>query len=52
MDVKTGYQQLLQAQKLNQDVLVKLHKHRKETIDIQLTKMQKFKQFMDIETFD
>ena len=51
-DVKTGYAQLLEAQKLNQDILIKVHKHRKETIKLQLTKMHKFKQFMDIETFD
>ena len=31
---------------------MKIHKHRKESIKLQLTKINKFKQFMDIETFD
>ena len=38
-EAKAGYSQLLEAQKLNQEVLIKLHKHRKETIRIQLTRI-------------
>ena len=34
VEAKAGYQQLLKAQRLNQDVLVRLHSHKKETIKI------------------
>ena len=52
VECKTGYQQLLQAQRIDQDVLVSQHGHTKETIRIMLNKMAKFKQFMDVENFD
>ena len=31
---------------------MRIHKHTKETIKIQIAKMYKFKQFMDMESFD
>ena len=34
MEAKTGYQQVLLAEKLNQDVLINIHNHEKETIHI------------------
>ena len=52
VEAKAGYSQLLDAQRLNSQVLVGLHDHKKETIKIALNKMEKFKQFMDVKTFE
>lgn len=45
-DEKERYQQLLLAEQLNKDVLVKVHKHKKETIRLQVKKIKDFKNFM------
>ena len=52
VETKAGYQQLLLAQRIDQDILTKKHGHKKETIRIQLNKMSKYKQFMDKANFD
>ena len=41
----------MKAEKLDREVLVAQHSHTKETMRIKLNKIQKFKQFMDLETF-
>ena len=51
VDTKVGYQQLLKAQRLDQEILVRKHSHTKETIKVQINKMQKFKNFMDVKSF-
>jgi hypothetical protein len=51
IEPKVGYSQLLEAIRLNDTILVKQHKHTKETIRLQLNKMHKFKQFMNQELF-
>jgi Holliday junction resolvasome RuvABC ATP-dependent DNA helicase subunit len=40
------------AESINQNVLVKIHKNKKETIRIQIRKMKTFKQFMTVEDFN
>ena len=52
VDTKVGYKQLIQAQRIDNDVLVRTHGHRKETIKVQINKMQKFKNFMDVKSFN
>lgn len=52
VESKTGFKQWQSANLVNQNVLVRQHGHKKETIKIQLAKMYKYKQFMDIESFD
>jgi len=39
------------AESLNQNVLVKIHKNKQETIRIQMRRMKIFKQFMSVEEF-
>ena len=51
VEAKFGYQQLQKAEKLNDEVLIAQHQHEKETVRILINKVQKFKQFMDLETF-
>ena len=52
VDTKVGYKQLIQAQRIDNDVLVRTHGHKKETIKVQINKMQKFKNFMDVKSFN
>ena len=51
IEAKTGFLQLQKAERLNETVMIAIHGNNKETIKIQLSKLQKFKQFMDVETF-
>ena len=51
MEAKAGYSQLQKAERLNETVMIAIHGNNRETIKIQLSKLQKFKQFMDVETF-
>jgi len=44
-----GYQQILLAEKLNQEELVKKHKHNKETIKLILKLITNFKPFMTVD---
>ena len=43
---KDRYEMFKLAEALNTDQLVKIHKHKKETIDIQLKRLINFRQFM------
>lgn len=51
IDFKSAFSNLLKAEKLNQDVLIKIHAHKKETIKLQLVKMEEFYPFLTAEQF-
>lgn len=48
---KVGYQQILLAEKLNNERLVKVHRHNKETIKLILKMITNFKTFMTVEQY-
>ena len=47
-EAQLGWEHLLLAEKINQDVLIKVFKNKKETIKLQLKKMMNLKQFMSV----
>jgi hypothetical protein len=51
LEPKNAFARIKQAEKLDRTVLVTKHKHKKETIRIQLTKMREFRQFLTLEDF-
>ena len=50
--MRQGFDNLTLAEKLNKDIMIAIHKHKKETIKLQLVMMSKFRQFLTQASFE